>query len=126
MPAYRGGLGFSLPITRSWFPSVSGPKAGINRHYSDSTNLQQADLSSGDDLADGFAEVDLQALVAGHFQLPRVEAELVQDGGVDVGDVVTVLGGMEADLIGGAVDDAALDAAAGQPHAEAVGVMIAA
>src|SRR5687768_12478898 len=79
---------------------------------------------SGDDLPDRLAEVDLQALVAGDLQLVRVEAELAEHRGVDVGDVVAVLDGVEADLVGGAVGHAALDAAAGQPHGEAVGVMV--
>ena len=43
-----------------------------------------------------------------------------------VGDVVAVLDGVEAELVGRAVDDAALDAAAGQPGREAVRVVVAA
>ena len=62
----------------------------------------------------------------GIFEPARVEAELVQDRGVDVGDVVAVLDGVEADLVGRAVDDAALDAAAGHPDREAVDVVVAA
>ena len=50
----------------------------------------------------------------------------MQDRGVDVGDVVPILDGVEADLVGGAVDDAALDAAAGQPGAEALRMVVAA
>ncbi len=57
-------------------------------------------------LPDRLAVVDLQPLAAGDLQLARVEAELVQDRGVDVGDVVAVLDGVEADLVGRAVDDA--------------------
>ena len=79
-----------------------------------------------DDLADRLAVVDVEALAAGDFEPARVEAELVQDRGVDVGDVVAVLDGVEADLVGRAVDDAALDAAAGHPDREAVDVMVAA
>ena len=37
-----------------------------------------------------------------------------------------MLDGVEAELVGGAVDDAALDAAAGQPGAEALRMMVAA
>ena len=85
-----------------------------------------ADQALGDDLADRLAEVDLQPLVARDFEPPGVEAELVQDRGVDVGDVVAVLDGVEAELVGGAVDDAALDAAAGHPDREAVGMVVAA
>ena len=62
----------------------------------------------------------------GNLEPVRIETELVQDRGVDVGDVVPVLDRVEAKLVGGAVDDAALDAAAGHPDGEAVGVMIAA
>ena len=50
----------------------------------------------------------------------------MQHRGVDVGDVVPVLDGVEAELVGGAVDDAPLDAAAGQPGAEALRVVVAA
>ena len=67
------------------------------------------------------AEFALEPFAAGNGEPARVEAELVQDRGVDVGDVVAVLDGVEAELVGRAVDDAALDAAAGQPDGEAVG-----
>src|SRR5580693_6475627 len=58
-------------------------------------------------------------------QLVRVEPELVQNGGVQILDVVAILDGGAADLVRLADADAALDAAAGQPHREAVGVVIA-
>ncbi len=45
---------------------------------------------------------------------------------MDIGDIMTVLDGMETNLVSFAVGDAALDAAAGQPHREAENVMIAA
>ena len=45
---------------------------------------------------------------------------------VQVVDVDLVLDGLEAELVGRAVDVAALDAAAGQPHREAVVVVVAA
>jgi hypothetical protein len=50
------------------------------------------------DLADRPAEVDLEALAAGHLEAARVEAEQVQDGGVQVGDVVARLQGVVAQL----------------------------
>src|SRR5579862_9123244 len=59
-------------------------------------------------------------------ELVLVEAELVEDGGVDVAEVVAVLDGVEADVVGGADDLAAFDAAAGEPHGEAEVVMVAA
>src|SRR5262245_44527258 len=82
--------------------------------------------SSGDDLGDRLAVVDVEALAAGHLQLARIQAELMQDGGVDVGYVVAVLDSVEADLVSGAMYDAALEAAARHPHREAVDVMVAA
>src|SRR5204863_2299163 len=69
--------------------------------------------------------IDLQALAAGDRQAARVEAQLVQDGRVDVGDVVAVFDGVEAYLIGAAMNYAALDAAAGHPDGEAIGVVVA-
>ena len=47
---------------------------------------------------------------------PRViEAEQVQDRGMQVVDVHRVFDGLVAELIGGTVDDAPLDSTAGQP-----------
>jgi hypothetical protein len=57
--------------------------------------------------------IDLQALPPRDFQLARIDPQLLQDGRVDIGDVMTVLDGVEADGVGSAVDDAALDAATG-------------
>src|SRR6266478_4137865 len=71
--------------------------------------------TSGQDLPDRSAVVDIQPLAARHFQAPWVEAQLVQDRGVDVGDVVPVLDGVESYFIGSAVDHAPLDAPACQP-----------
>src|SRR5579883_1473872 len=83
-------------------------------------------LVSGDDFPDRPAVVDLQPLAAGDLELARIEAELVQDGGVDVGDVVAILDGVEADLVGRALHDTSLDPAAGQPGAETLRVVVAA
>ena len=82
--------------------------------------------ASGDDLPDRFAEIDFQPLVAWNFEPARVEAELVQERGVDVGHVMTIFDGVEADLVGRAMDDAALDPAAGHPDREAERMMVAA
>ena len=58
---------------------------------------------------------------------PRViEAQQVQHRRVQIVHVHRVLHGFEAEFVGGAVRHAALDAAAGQQHAEAVAVVIAA
>ena len=55
-----------------------------------------------------------------------VQAHQVQDGGVQVADVAAVDDGLVAELVGLAVAGAALDAAAGQPVGEALGVVVAA
>ena len=77
-------------------------------------------------LAASFAEVDFEAFVAGDFHGVVVEAELVEEGGVDVGDVVAAFLGLKTDLVGAAMGDAAFDSAAGHPDGEAVGMMVAA
>src|SRR5579883_3417085 len=53
-----------------------------------------------------------------------VEAEQVQHGGMEVVDVDALRDGPEAEVVCGAVDITALDAAAGQPDAEAPMIMI--
>src|SRR5438046_1864752 len=68
--------------------------------------------------------IHLEPLATGDLQEVRVEAELVEDGGVDVRHIVAVLDGMEAELVRGAVRHTALDAAAGEPGAEALRVMV--
>ena len=55
-----------------------------------------------------------------------VEAELVQNRGVDVAEMVRRLDGAEADLVGRADNASTLDAAAGHPHGKPQVVMIAA
>ena len=65
------------------------------------------------------AEIDFEAFAAGDFQAAVVEAEEIEDGGVDVGDVMAVFDGVETELVGDAVRDSAFDAAAGEPCAEA-------
>ena len=55
-----------------------------------------------------------------------VEAELVQDRGVEVLDVEAILDGRAAQLVGLADAGAPLDSAAGHPHGEAEGVVVAA
>src|ERR1700729_2736600 len=80
---------------------------------------------SGHDLADRLAEFQVEPLVAGDFELARGEAQEGEQRGVDVGDVVRMLDGVEAQLVGRAVDDAPLEAAAGHPDRKAVRMMVA-
>ena len=63
--------------------------------------------------------------MVGQFQPVGVESKLVQHSGVKVGDVMPVLDGVEAEFIGCAMGKTALNAAAGEPYAEAVGMMVA-
>ena len=62
----------------------------------------------------------------GNLEPARVEAELAQHGRVDVGHVVALLDGVEAQLVRRAVGQSSLDAGAGHPAGEAERVMIAA
>src|SRR5262249_15733761 len=63
-------------------------------------------------------ELDREALM--------VDAQKVQQGGVQVVDVDGILDGVIAEFVGAAVGDAALDAAAGQDHGEGTHVVVAA
>ena len=53
-----------------------------------------------------------------------VDAEGGEDRGVEVADVLPVLDGAEADLVGGADHTATVDSPAGEPDGEAVGVVV--
>ena len=55
-----------------------------------------------------------------------VETELVQDRRLQVVNVNWILGDAETEFIGRAVLEAAFDSAAGHPHREGVGIVIAA
>ena len=55
-----------------------------------------------------------------------IQAQQVQDGGVEIVMRDPVLDGVHAEFVGGAVGDPCLDAAARHPHGEAVVVMAAA
>ena len=83
-------------------------------------------MPSRHDLRDWFAIIQIQPFPAGHFQFARIQAHQTENRGVDIGDIMAILDGMEADFIGLAVSHTALDAAAGQPGAEALRMMIAA
>src|SRR3954468_10987224 len=84
---------------------------------------------SGQDLADDAALDVGQAEVAAGVaigQLGVVEAEQVEHGRVQVMHMDLALDGLDAELIRGAVDVAALDTATSQPDRETLGVVIAA
>ena len=78
-----------------------------------------------DDFAVDVGEAVVAALEAeGEFGV--VEAEEVEDGGVEVVDVDFVFDGVKAELVGLAVSDATFDAAAGEPDGVAVWMMVTA
>src|SRR5690349_18692153 len=83
----------------------------------------------GDDLANNLAvhvgETKVTAAIAVGEALV-VKAKLVQDGGVQVVDVGAFFLGAEAELVGGAVSHAPLEAAAGEPQRKAPVIVIAA
>ena len=54
-----------------------------------------------------------------------VEAELMQNGGLEVVHVHFIFGDLEAELVAGAVGDAAFHAAAGHPLRVHIRIMIA-
>src|SRR5438552_3198042 len=59
-------------------------------------------------------------------ELQVIESQHVQDGGVQVMDMHTVLDSVVAELVGGAVDESGLHTGAGHPDGVAVRVVIAA
>ena len=69
---------------------------------------------------------DIEAFASRDLEAAGIEAEELEDRGVDVGNIMTILDGVETQLVGGTVDDAPLDSAAGQPHGEAVVMVVAA
>src|SRR5262249_9672351 len=78
--------------------------------------------ASGQDLVHHVAVHVGQAVVAAAVAIGQagvVDAHQMQDGGVQVVDVDLVPHRVPAVLVGGAVDQAAADAPAGQPHREA-------
>ena len=76
-------------------------------------------------MGDGFSVIDFEAFPAWDFEFSGIEAELVEDGGVEIGDIVRGIDGVEADFVGGAVGDACFEATAGHPDGEAVDMVIA-
>src|SRR6185436_19633700 len=66
----------------------------------------------------------VEPLAARDFQPARIEAQLMKHRRMNIGDVVTVFDGVEAEFVGHAVLHAALDAAPGEPPAEALRMVI--
>src|SRR5262245_10111122 len=83
-------------------------------------------LASNQNLPNRLAVVEFEPLAAGDFEPAWVETHQVQDRGVYIGDVMPILDSMEANFVGGPVDNPALDAPAGQPGTKALRMVIAA
>ena len=84
---------------------------------------------SGDEVADDLAVDVGEAVVAAGVAVGEglvVEAEEGHHGSVEVVDVDGFIDGFEAEVVGGAVGCSGFDAAAGEPHGEAVVVVVAA
>ena len=94
-----------------------------------SVRVYSGPQGSGDDVMNDVAFDIGQAEVAAGVAVGEafvIEAEQVQDRGVQVVNVDLVLGRVVAVVVGAAVAQAALHAAAGQPHRKAFGVVVAA
>ena len=79
-----------------------------------------------ENLPNHFAVIDFKPFAARYFQPPRIEPELMQDSGVNISDVMPVFDGVKAQFVRGAVLHTGFNAAAGQPCAETLRMMIAA
>ena len=123
------GLGDAAERRRPSLESNGGPVRLARDRPADRPSGVSLPIGSGedrfDDLARHVGQAEVAAVVA-VGQLLVVEAEQVQDRGVQVVDADAVDDRLVADLVGLAVVDAALDAAAGQPDGEGVRVVVAA
>ena len=73
----------------------------------------------GNDVFDRVTKVDFQPLSAGDCETARIEAELLHNSRMNVGDVVPILNGVEAEFIGGPVNCPAFDSASSHPDGKA-------
>ena len=78
-----------------------------------------------DDMPVHIGEPPLEAVVE-DAEVFVVEAEEVEQGGVEVVEGVNVFHGLESEFVGGAMADAGFDAGAGQNGGEAAGIVVAA
>ena len=78
-----------------------------------------------DHFAEDVSEAEVTALVA-IGEAFVVDAELMEDGSLQVVDVNGVLGNVDAVIVGLAVGDTPTHSATGEPVGEAVGMMVAA
>mgnify|MGYP002336287781 CR=1 FL=1 len=106
----RALWGRPVAATALEHPEAPEPLRAIARYI---VERSRQPLSSNHNLSNRLAVIDVEPFAAGDFHAVMVQAHQVQDRGVDVGDVVAVLDGVEAELVGRAVGDALFDATAG-------------
>src|SRR5438128_709612 len=91
--------------------------------------LRSTFIASGQDWLHHVAEDVRQAIVAAAVAVGKlgvIDAHQVENGGMQIVHMHLVLDGVPAVIVGLAVGHAASDAAAGQPHREAKGMVLAA
>ena len=69
-------------------------------------------VSSGQNLFNRASKIDLQPLLARDFELTGIEAELMQNGCMNISDVMPILDGVESQFVSCAVSNPALYTAA--------------
>src|SRR6478736_8635800 len=95
--------------------------ADVKRRRTQSAGLMVLDSwSLCQHLMNHCAKVALQSLAARHFQLARVEPQLMQQCRMNIGHIMRVERGMEAQLVGRTLNRAPLDAAARHPNGKAI------
>lgn len=80
------------------------------------------DLS--DDRIDGFAVIDIQTLAPWDLQFAGIQAQLLENRRMDIGDVVPVFDGVESDFVGGTMHDPPSYASASHPDGKTIDVMV--
>ena len=116
---------FSVPVSRGRRRQESRRSQSAARK----PPLPAGGTRSGNDVVDDVAVDVGQAEVAAVVAVGEpfvIQAQEVEDGGVEIVMRDAVLDGVHAEFVGGAVGDATLDAAARHPHGEAVMVVAAA
>ena len=70
------------------------------------------------------AMINLKAFTLRDFQFSAIKAHKVQNGGVDISDIVPIRNGVKAEFIRFSMSYAPFDAAARHPNTEGKGVVI--
>ena len=78
------------------------------------------------DFVDRMAVVDFQSFLARNVEFAGIKPQLMQSGGMQVGEAITVFELMKTDFVGRAVNMRGVDAAARHTNADGPGVMVAA